>query len=282
MVGTAVQATATTGLVNGGVRSFTVTNRGGGYGMTPTVEISAAPSGGLTAVGIATMIGGINVCNLNANPRLKSVQSVNVVNPGFGYTVAPSVTFRTTDGTGSGAAATTVLGDDIVGVVTVTNAGGGYVSNPVITFTSEIFKAGVTTASASAVPIVSAGGTITDIHITNAGAGYSVAPTVSIAAPPSGSNAGNFAFNEIVTGSTSNTTARVRSWDADTNVLEVASASGSFSAGETLTGSTSGAIRVLRTIDKTVDNDPYADNFDIETAADAILDFSEQNPFGIP
>ena len=282
MVGTAVQATATTGLVNGGVRSFTVTNRGGGYGMTPTVEISAAPSGGLTAVGIATMIGGINVCNLNANPRLKSVQSVNVVNPGFGYTVAPSVTFRTTDGTGSGAAATTVLGDDIVGVVTVTNAGGGYVSNPVITFTSEIFKAGVTTASASAVPIVSAGGTITAIHITNAGAGYSVAPTVSIAAPPSGSNAGNFAFNEIVTGSTSNTTARVRSWDADTNVLEVASASGSFSAGETLTGSTSGAIRVLRTIDKTIDNDPYADNFDIETAADSILDFTEQNPFGIP
>ena len=282
MVGTTVQATATTGLVNGGVRSFTITNRGGGYGMIPTVEVSAAPSGGLTAVGIATMIGGINVCNLNANPRLQSVQSVNVVNPGFGYTVAPSVTFRTTDGTGTGAAATTVLGDDIVGVVTVTNAGGGYIDNPVITFTNEIFKAGVTTASASAVPIVSAGGTITNIYLTNTGLGYSVAPTVSIAAPPSGSNAGNFAFNEIVTGSTSNTTARVRSWDSDTNVLEVASISGKFSAGEILTGSTSGATRVLRTIDKTIDNDPYADNFDIETAADSILDFSEQNPFGIP
>ena len=38
--------------------------------MIPTVNVSAAPSGGLTAVGIATMIGGINVCNLNANPRL--------------------------------------------------------------------------------------------------------------------------------------------------------------------------------------------------------------------
>ena len=282
VVGTAVQATATTGVVNGAVQSFTITNRGGGYGMVPTVEISAAPSGGLTAVGIATMIGGINVCNLNANPRLQSVQSVNVVNPGFGYTVAPSVTFRTTDGTGSGAAATTVLGNDVVGVVTITNSGGGYVSSPVISFTNEVFKSGVTTASASAVSLVSAAGTITAIHITNAGAGYSVAPTVSIAAPPSGSNAGNFVFNEIVTGSTSNTTARVRSWDSDTNVLEVGSISGRFSAGEILTGSTSGATRVLRTIDKTVDNDPYADNFDIETAADAILDFSEQNPFGIP
>ena len=49
-----------------------------------------------------------------------------------------------------------------------------------------------------------------------------------------------------------------------------------------MTGATSGATRTLRTIDKTVDNVPYADNFDIETAADAILDFSEQNPFGMP
>jgi len=52
-------------------------------GMVSTVEVSAAPSGGLTAVGIATMIGGINVCNLNANPRLQSVQRVDVSNPGF-------------------------------------------------------------------------------------------------------------------------------------------------------------------------------------------------------
>ena len=83
--------------------------------------------------------------------------------------------------------------------------GGGYVNNPVISFTNEIFKAGVTTASASAVSVVSAAGTITNIYLTNTGAGYSVAPTVSIAAPIAGANTGNFAFNEIVTGSTSNT-----------------------------------------------------------------------------
>ena len=65
-------------------------------------------------------------------------------------------------------------------------------------------------------------------------------------------------------------------------VLEIANVSASFTRGETLTGSTSGATRTVRTIDKTIDNDPYADNFDIETAADAILDFSEQNPFGMP
>ena len=282
MVGTAVTATAITGLVNGGVRSFTITNRGGGYGMVPTVEISAAPTGGVTAVGIASMIGGINVCNLNVNPRFQSVQRVDVANPGSGYTVAPTVTFRTTDGTGSGAAATTVIGDDIVGIVTITNAGGGYITNPTISFTNEIFKSGITTVSAAATAVVSAAGTITNIYLTNSGLGYSVAPTISIESPPAGLSVGNFVFNEIVTGSTSNTTARVRSWDSDTNVLEVANVSGSFSSGETLTGSTSGATRVLRTIDRTINNDPYADNFDIETAADAILDFSEQNPFGIP
>ena len=282
MVGTAVSATAVTGLVDGGVRAFTITNRGGGYGMVPTVNIGSAPAGGVTAVGIATMIGGINVCNLNANPRLQSVQGVNVSNPGSGYTVAPTVTFSTTDGTGSGAAATTILGDDIVGIVTITNPGGGYIDNPVITFTNEIFKTGVTTAGAAATSVVSAAGTIANIYLTNTGVGYSIAPTISIAAPTGGTNTGNFVFNETITGSSSGTTAKVRSWNGDTNVLEVANVSGSFTRGETLTGATSGATRTLRTIDRTVNNDPYADNFDIETAADAILDFSEQNPFGMP
>ena len=282
MVGTAVNATAVVGLVNGGVRSFTVTNRGGGYGMVPTVQVSAAPTGGLTAVGIASMIGGIQVCNLNANPRLQSVQRVDVSNPGFGYTVAPTVTFSTTDGTGSGVAATTVIGDDIVGIVTITNIGGGYIDNPVVSFTNEIFKSGITTAGATATAFVSTAGTITNVFLTNAGLGYSVAPNISIAAPNSGTNIGEFAFNEIITGSTSGVTARVRSWNSTTNALEVASPTGSFSTGETITGSTSGATRTLRSIDKTITNDPYADNFNIEAEADKILDFTEQNPFGTP
>ncbi len=283
MVGNAVNATAIVGIItSGGVRSFTITNRGGGYGMVPTVQVSSAPTGGVTAVGIASMIGGIQVCNLNANPRLQSVQRVDVSNPGSGYTVAPSVTFSTTDGTGVGAAATANIGDNIVGIVTITNSGGGYITNPTISFTNEIFKTGVTTVSATATSIVSTAGTITNIYLTNAGLGYSVAPTISIEAPVSSSNALDFAFNEIVTGSTSNVTARVRSWNSITNVLEISNVSGSFSVGETLTGSTSGATKTLRTIDKTIDNDPFADNFNIESAADSILDFSEHNPFGMP
>ena len=653
MVGDAVSASAVSGIVIGGVRKFTVTNRGGGYGMVPNVEITSAPSGGVTAVGIASMIGGINVCNLNVNPRFQSVQRVDVTNAGSGYTTAPSVTFSTTDNTGSGAVASASLSEvGGVGIVTLTNSGGGFVEAPTVTFsrpkhvgaaatatlvhpvvgggvsvtsatvsvgaTAYLFPGGTTggvfyskaptvtfslptgtgnnalatatlddisltggtvatlglttggkfytsvptvsisapgvsfasatigiagssinpgsiafsttgrayrtaptvaittsgtmqaptqvavgiatihpitgivtavgfnsttdpwcvgtgatigvgytvaptisfsgstaATTATATVTVSVAGTVSSISIGNSGFGYVSAPTVSIGAPgganeafratgiatirfnsvktqgtvgvgtttitgitttnilvgdrvrlgvgysdlynfvptdtfvtsigtntvsinqaptnvgiatsvfefgidncgivtginityggggylsppvvsisntvgdknyidkvvgvatatglsvisaagtitsinvtdsgnkyilppditisePSSTSSGDFVFNEILTGSTSGVTARVRSWNSTTNVLEIAAVSGSFSLGETITGSTSGATRTLRIINKTVDNDPYADNFDIETAADAILDFSEQNPFGIP
>jgi hypothetical protein len=137
MVGDAVSASAISGIVIGGVRKFTITNRGGGYGMIPTVQVSSAPVGGVTAVGIASMIGGINVCNLNSNPRLRSVQRVDVTNAGSGYTVAPSLTFSTTDNTGSGAAATASISEiGGVGIVTLSNSGGGFVEPPTVTFSS--------------------------------------------------------------------------------------------------------------------------------------------------
>ena len=79
------------------------------------------------------MIGGINVCNLNANPKLQSVQAVNVVNSGAGYTVAPTVRFSGGGTSGAGAAATATIGDGVVGLVTITAGGSGYTENPTIT-----------------------------------------------------------------------------------------------------------------------------------------------------
>ena len=135
--------------------------------------------------------------------------------------------------------------------------------------------------SAAATAIVSTAGTISAIHITNAGLGYTVAPTITIASP-SGSGSGTFAFNEIVTGSTSGTTGRVRTWNSTTNVLELGSVDGTFIPTENIVGSTSGASFVLRVVDVQPLDDGFADNINIETEADSILDFSEQNPFGIP
>ena len=43
----------------------------------------------------------------------------------MGYTIVPKVLIF---GDGSGATATSTIGDGIVGVITVTNAGGGYIN----------------------------------------------------------------------------------------------------------------------------------------------------------
>ena len=280
LVGTGITATAVSGIItSGGIRLVTITNRGGGYTSTPTVGVSSAPSGGITGILTASMISGIVVCTDSANPSSKSVQSVEITNPGSGYTVAPKVRFS--GGGGSGAAATATIGDGIVGIITVTNAGSGYTAAPAITFTNQIFKTGVTTVSASATAVVSSAGTITAIRLTNAGVGYSVAPTISIASPHS-SGIGTFQFNEIVTGSVSGVTARVRTWNSSTNELEVFSVKGSFVVGENIVGAASSASYQLRLIDLNPVDDGYSSNSEIEIESDSIIDFSEQNPFGIP
>jgi hypothetical protein len=280
LVGTGVTATAVAGITTlGGIRLVTITNRGGGYTSVPTVGFSSAPAGGVTGTALASMISGITVCTDSANPNTQSVQSVQLTNPGSGYTVAPSVKF--TGGGGSGAAATATIGDGIVGVITVTNGGVGYSTTPLITFTNQVFLTGVTTVSAAATAVVSAAGTITAIRITNAGLGYSIAPTITIA-NPSLTSTGDFIFNEVVTGSISGTTARVKSWNSTTNLLDVSNVNGSFRIGENIVGSESGASHELRVVDTNPTDDGFSDNSSIETEADAIIDFSERNPFGIP
>ena len=280
LVGVGITATAVVGIVTfGGIRFINVSNRGGGYTSTPIVGISSAPSGGKTGIATVTMIGGIVVCNDNVNTSAQSVQSVQIINPGLGYTSAPGVRFI--GGGGSGAAATATIGDNIIGIVTVTSGGSGYSTSPTITFTNQIFNIGVSTVSAAATAIVSAAGTITAIRITNAGLGYSVAPSISIS-QPSMTSSGTFIFNETVTGSSSGTTAKVRTWSSITNVLEVSNVSGAFVIGENIVGTSSSASHQLRNIDLNTNNDGFADNSSIETEADSIIDFSEKNPFGTP
>ena len=96
------------------------------------------------------------------------------------------------------------------------------------------------------------------------------------------SGIGTFEFNEIITGSSSGVTARVRSWSTVTNELDVYNVTGSFIVGENIVGSTSGASHQIRLIDIYQVDDGYTDNENIETEADQIVDFNERNPFGQP
>ena len=281
LVGSAVTATANTYIVNGGVRFFTLSNRGDGYSSAPRVAISSAPAGGLTAVGVATMIRDLVDCT--GDKADSKVQCVEVVNAGYGYTVAPSVAFF--GGGGAGAAATATIGDGVIGIVTVTSGGSGYSTAPGVSFTNEVFLSGVTTASASAHAYISSAGIVTAIYITNAGLGYSVAPTVEVATPVGvGSTVGigTFTYNEVITGSVSGNTARVREWNTTTNTLEIANLTGDFVPGDVVMGSESGAIYKVRVVNTDNLVDPYAQNDIIESEADSVLDFTERNPFGNP
>jgi len=271
MVGAAVTATATAQIFNGGVRKIILSNRGSGYKSVPTVAISSAPSGGLTATGIATMISGIIDCEGLASDR---IQGVEITNSGYGYTVAPSVSFI--GGEGSGAEATTEIADGIVGIITITNGGSGYTGSPIVTISSPGIG---TTATATA--YINSSGSVTSIRITDTGVGYTSIPTVTIGSPIA-TGIGTFAVNEVVTGSISGTTAIVNSWNAVTNELKVSKISGSFTSGENIVGSESGASRKLRIVGEYNTTDPYAQNDVIEEEADLILDFSEVNPFGTP
>ena len=276
LVGTASSASAVTTIVNGGIQFVDITNRGRNYTFAPRVAISSAPTGGVTGIATANLRGGIVVCTGAADPGnqvASVVQSINLVNPGSGYTTGPDIQIF---GDGVGAAATAGMANGTIGIVTITGGGSGYTTTPTITFT------GLSTVSAAATAIVSTAGTISAIHITNAGAGYTVVPTIAIASPAASDAVGNFQFNEVITGGTSGATARVRDWNSVTSELKISNVEGIFIQKETVTGGTSGAVHMIRLIDLTNFDDGFGDNDNFETEADSILDFSEGNPFGQP
>jgi hypothetical protein len=98
---------------NGSVASVTLTNPGNGYTTTPTVTLSAPPSGGTQATASAAMT---TVSN-------GQVASITLVAGGTGYTSAPAVTLSGGGGSGATATATVGLAGSPVESITVTNAG---------------------------------------------------------------------------------------------------------------------------------------------------------------
>ena len=272
LVTDAVQAAAVTRIVTeGGLRKITITDRGNDYTTAPRVAISSAPSSGTDAVGIATLISNLIDCD---GITSKKVQGVEIRNTGYGYTVAPGIGFI--HKTGVGAAATSEIADGTLGIVTLTAGGSGYVNEPIVTLAAP----GVgTTATARA--LISSAGIVTAIRWRDAGVGYTVGdtPTITIGAPDTGAF-GDYEVGETVTGAASSTSAVVNSWNSSTGVLEIKIVDGTWTRGEDIVGEN--ATRALRVINLDDEVTAFADNDNIETAADSILDFSDSNPFGDP
>ena len=92
---------------------------------------------------------------------------------------------------------------------------------------------------------------------------------------------GDFVAGEIVTGGSSNVTSEVKTWNSATRQLVVYNRSGIYAIPETLTGNTSGAAWTSATYNTLNNMNSETDqNFTLETQADAIIDFTESNPFG--
>ena len=272
LIGSAQVATANAYVSTGYVKEIFLNNDGSGYTSTPTVTFSSAPINGTTAtaVAITTSVGGV-----------KSIYSILLKNAGTGYTSIPNITIS--GGGGVGASATCSIETTLQGVykIDVINSGSGYANPPVVTIGGTVG----TGKTATAVAVVGSGQTVSSIRISNPGYGYTSNPLVTIANPPLLVGVGTYMFNEEVTGSTSGTKARVKSWDKDTKVLKVSfvdnAGTKGFYAGETLIGSTSGSTYLIGSYDRWNSDDKYSENEEIEIASDSIIDFSESNPFGV-
>lgn len=284
LVGIGSTGTAITSLRNGAISNITLLNDGSGYSNPPIVAIGAPPYGGTNASAIAIMT------NRSASGTIRSlsIKEILLTNTGAGYTSPPLIRFI--GGGGSGAVATVgIATTGSVGIVTISYGGDKYVTTPSVSFSTAPF--GGTTAIGTA--IVSAAGTITQIRIINSGLGYINPPTITIQSP-SGIGTGNFVLNEIVTGSTSSAIAFVKNWDADTKILNIDNVTKPFIIGEIIVGSATTISHVglgttgmytIKSIDKTpstnIDNfEIFAQNKEIQSASNSIVDFSENHPFG--
>ena len=265
-------ATATATIGTGFVKTISLINDGSGFTSTPTIGLTTAPSGGTnaTAVGILT-----------TRNNVTSIEEIVITNSGAGYTVAPVVTIS--GGGGVGAAATALIrSDGKKGVVRISIGGTGGVGYSTVPNVSISLPSLSPQLPASARAIVGAGGSISSVLIQDAGAGFFSPPTITIGAPSSvGIGSGSYWFNELVVGSRSNSTARVKNWDLDTKILQVGIETGTFLRGETITGSKSGATYTVQVSAANTDKDKYDHSDEIEDEADQILDFSEGNPFGL-
>jgi hypothetical protein len=273
LVGSGTTATATASIVNGGVKSVTVVRRGSGYKTPPEVKFSTPPYGGLTAVGIATMISNIvDFCEPDSS--LLRVQGVEIVNAGYGYTVAPLVSFISNTGSGTYAIAT--IGDGIIQKITVNNPGSGYASEPNVVISPQPVEGEV-----KARAIIDENGSVSDIRIVSSGIGYTQAPTIIISDPVLIGN-GSFIKNEKITGSISGSTAYVKSWDISTLEMQIYQMSGEFLGSEVVYGDKSNASYKIKSINSNDTSNGFADNSEIQEEFDNIVDFSESNPFGNP
>jgi len=92
---------------------------------------------------------------------------------------------------------------------------------------------------------------------------------------------GDFTPGELVTSTPGDITAKVKSWNPTTRVLQLVDRTGNFADEDTITGDDSEAVWQVGSFDTLNNtNSNYDKNRDFEDAGDDIVDWAERNPFG--
>jgi len=264
-----------------GVAFIDLVNDGTGYTLPPLVGISSAPTNGINATAVAIMTS-------RSGQSGQSIDRFELTNPGFGYTVAPTVTIRSQNAFGTGAAATAVIANGTLATPTINQSGASYGVVPNV----KINPVGLDTnigigSTAQAIAIVNTLGQVASIRYSFAGIGYTATPTITIDPPArAGLATGNYMFKELVRGVSTGTTAFVADWDSDDRILKVTNVAGSgFAPGESVVGIGttmlgSDSEYIVRSVSDQDEYDNYNENIVVESEADSIIDFTEDNPFG--
>jgi len=246
------------------INQIFISDNGSKYNETPIMTISAPAAGGTQATAEAFMV---NITVSGGSPTKSAVirsvvkegqiRSVNIVDGGAGYD-EDRATLNVSAPDAGGIAATLIptFTDGTLTAINILSGGSGYKS-------------------------------VKLIDITNAGSGYDhiqlggVQPTVSFTPAPTGIT-GAFTVPELVTGSSTGTTANLVEWNAQEGFVKLKTPTGTFAIGELIVGSESGAQIVLDNRDEMATADPkYSESVTFESLGDDIIDFSETNPFGL-
>ena len=198
------------------------------------------------------------------------VTSIEVLNGGSGYSSAdpPKITIENTEIPVTQGSFFPIIVSGSIQSIKIINSGSGYFPLS-------------TSVTATGTAILNSDGEVTQIVVTDAGIGYTTTPTVTISNPTL-IGFGTFIVNETIIGQTSNSRARVKSWNASTSSLQIYSITGEFKPGEIVVGQGSSAFYKIRNANTNNLLDSFAQNEEIQIESDSIIDFSEYNPFGMP
>jgi len=164
----------------------------GGTGYTTYPSVTVANGGGSGAIAQSFLAVGSAIvptlaATATANLSPFTLNSINIISGGAGYTSAPTVVISAPSSGGTQATATaTINGAGVVTAINITNGGSGYTTAPTITLSGggsgpiQPNVVGVTIVATANSTLVA---NVPSLNLTNKGSGYTVAPIVTIDPP---------------------------------------------------------------------------------------------------